>query len=251
MNLRFENDPVELVLITLPSLDDLGENRARKRRKRKVLLREPVRHAVTPGPPLQVATYTQPPKSPIRLEAIESVTSPQFAENTSSMTLPANRSVVAEPLDDSDPWNLSQITVPLYISHARPGATLCAGDDLLLFQDGSTTIEIRSPPKFLPKRIAWRNGLVRDIIWSSDLEVFFLLTKDTLFSLNIESFLDPRSRAINPEDDVLINYYSKVMPASTHYSFWRCTCVHSTLYIAYSGRCIEQRHLFADRCLAL
>src|SRR4051794_17056940 len=89
-----------------------------------------------------------------------------------------------EEEQDDNKFHINRLTIPISISHLKTGNTLSTNDDILVIQDGSTTIEIRTPPKFEPKRMPWRNGLIRDIIWCSELNVFALLTQHSLFTFN-------------------------------------------------------------------
>jgi hypothetical protein len=116
--------------------------------------------------------------------------------------------------------NLNNLTIPIYTAHLKPGNTLCANDDTFIVQDGSTTIEIRNPPKFALRKIPWRHGLIRDMIWSSELHVFIFLTQKSLFTF------DPTTA---------VSSHNKIKPLDDKHSFWRCTCIDTTLYISYSG----------------
>jgi hypothetical protein len=127
------------------------------------------------------------------------------------------------------------MTLPSELSHVKSGNTLCSIDSVMLIQDGSTTIEFRLLPNLEPKRIPWRFGLVRDIIWCSDLGVFILLTKDALFNISPKSLLIPATAVNKPMPDFTINTYKKAKPYDSKALFWRCTCVGTTLYISYSG----------------
>jgi hypothetical protein len=135
-----------------------------------------------------------------------------------------------------DGFHLNLLTMPTYMYHVKPGNTLCSNGNILLLQDGPTTIEFRMLPKFQQKKIPWRYGLVRDIVWCSHLEIFILLTRDALYSFNPKSLLVTETATINkPIADLTINTYKKVKPYDENQSFWRCTCAGPTLYINYSG----------------
>lgn len=138
--------------------------------------------------------------------------------------------------DDDDGFNLNHLTIPSYISHIKPGTTICANDNSFLVQDGSTTIEIRTPPKFEPKKVPWRDGLIRDIVWCSELNVFILLTQKNLFTFNPHSILALPTTTINTDIQLKITSYKKIKPENDTQSFWRCTCVGTTVYIIYSGK---------------
>jgi len=127
------------------------------------------------------------------------------------------------------------MTSPMHLSHVKPGYTLCSNGNVMLMQDGSTTIEFRLLPNLEPKKLPWRFGLVRDIIWCSDLDVFLLLTKDALYSISPKSLLIPATATNKPMPDFTINTYKKVEPYDVNASFWRFTCVGTTLYISYSS----------------
>lgn len=105
---------------------------------------------------------------------------------------------------------------------------------MLLFQDGSTTIEMTTPPKFELKKIPWRQGLLRDIAWCPALDQFLLLTQKALFGLRVPS----SSGGTAHEGDVELAAlsYSPVVPYASDKSFWRCTCDGKTVYIVYSGK---------------
>jgi hypothetical protein len=137
--------------------------------------------------------------------------------------------------DENDELNLNNLTVPIYIAHLKPGNTLCANDDTFIVQNGSTTIEIRNPPKFAPRKIPWRDGLIRDIIWCSELHVFVFLTQKNLFTFNPQS-LNPLPSATNkPDPQLRVTSYQKIKPLDNKHSFWRCTCVDTTIFVSYSG----------------
>ncbi|CAF1113041.1 unnamed protein product [Rotaria sordida] len=152
--------------------------------------------------------------------------------------------------EKTDGFRLNQLTEPTYISHVKTGNTLCSNDHILLFQDGSTTIEFRTPPKFQRAHTSWHNGLIRDSIWCSDLDVFILLTKDALFSLSPTSLFTTETAKNKPLVDLKIHTYNKVKPYNNNVSFWRCTCAGTTLYINYSGfgTVIDEYSLAASSC---
>ena len=137
--------------------------------------------------------------------------------------------------DENDILHLNEFTVPINVSHVKPGTTLCSNGQILLIQDGSTTIEFRLPPKFLPKKIPWRSGLIRDIIWCEDLGVFLLLTKDSLHSISPQALFTSETGVNKPQTEFSVSTYNKIKPFNGDTSFWRCTCAGTTLYIIYSG----------------
>jgi hypothetical protein len=138
--------------------------------------------------------------------------------------------------EDDNELHLNSLKVPIYVSHIKPGNTLCANNDSFLVQDGSTTIEIRVPPNFEPKIIPWRNGLIRDIVWCPELNVYILLTQKSLFTFNPLSIIAPPTTTINTDTQLKVTVYSKIKPYNQESSFWRCACIGTTLYICYSGR---------------
>jgi hypothetical protein len=137
--------------------------------------------------------------------------------------------------EQNDELNLSRLTIPVYIYHVKSGNTLCSNDNVLLLQNGSTTIEFCLLPKYKPTKLPWRFGLIRDIVWCPDLNLFILLTRDSVFSVSPQSLLIPDTAANKPIADFTINAYKKIKPYDTNASFWRCTCAGTTLYISYSG----------------
>ena len=138
--------------------------------------------------------------------------------------------------ENTDQIHIEDLKLPIHVSHVKPGNTLCSNDQVILIQDGSTTIEFRLPPKFLPKKIPWRFGYIRDIVWAPNLGLFILLTRDALYSVSPQSLLTAESAASKPLADFTINTYKKIKPYDSTHLFWRCTCAGTTLYIAYSGR---------------
>jgi len=137
-------------------------------------------------------------------------------------------------MSENEQLNINSLTLPISVTHLKPGNTLSTNNDSFLLQDGSTTIEIRALPKFEVKKISWRNGLVRDIIWCSELEVYILLTQKSLFTFDPQTSIAPTT--INTDIQLKIIPYSKIKPYGNEQSFWRCTCVGTILYISYSGR---------------
>jgi len=121
------------------------------------------------------------------------------------------------------------------VSHLKSGNALCANNNVLLLQDGSTAIEFRLPSKFHRKLIPWRFGLIRDIVWCSDLDLFILLTKDTLFNISPKSLLIPETALDKPLENFTINTYKKIKPRTNNLLFWRCTCAGTTVYITSAG----------------
>jgi len=139
-------------------------------------------------------------------------------------------------MSENDQLNINSLTLPISVTHLKPGNTLSTNNDSFLLQDGSTTIEIRAPPKFEVKKISWRNGLVRDIVWCSELNVYILLTHKSLFTFDPQTSIAPPTTTINTDIQLKIVEYNKIKPYDNEHSFWRCTCVGTTLYISYSGR---------------
>lgn len=145
---------------------------------------------------------------------------------------------VHETVEEIDVLHLNNLTVPVYIAHIKPGNTLCANENLFVVQNGPTSIEVRTAPKFEPRKIPWNNGLIRDIVWSPDLSVFVLLTQKTLFTFDPHSITAPTTASAKPLGDLhlKISAYNKIQPFEDRYSFWRCTTVGSRVFVAYSGR---------------
>lgn len=142
----------------------------------------------------------------------------------------------SQPVQNSNPFKLTRLTLPIHLSHLKSGNTLSTNGKVLVLQDGSSTIEVRKPPDFKPTKIPWRNGVLRDIVWSAGLNAFILLTKNALYSLKLnahEAYLPP---SLNPAAEFTVRAYSQIKPSDEQGSFWRCACVQSTLYIAYAGR---------------
>ncbi|CAF1079749.1 unnamed protein product [Rotaria sordida] len=137
--------------------------------------------------------------------------------------------------DNDDELKLNELKLPIYVSHLKSGNTLCANDNLLILQNGSTTLEIRTLPKFEPKHIPWHEGLLRDIVWCSELGLFIFLTQNALFTFNPQSIASPSTTTINTEYRFKIISYSTIKPYDNNSVFWRCTCVGTTVYITYSG----------------
>ena len=138
-------------------------------------------------------------------------------------------------------FNLTRLTIPVYMCHFKVGHALCSNDTLLIAQNGPTTIEVRMPPKFEPKQVPWHEGLLRDSIWCSQLNVFVFLTQKSLFSFD-PKLLFTRSAMTDEERlQSSINAYSTIKPYDDKNSFWRCTCAGTTLYITYSGKRIRNK----------
>jgi len=140
---------------------------------------------------------------------------------------------MSKTVDDS--LQLNKLTVPFYVSHVKPGSSLATNGDIVVIQDGSTTLEIRTAPKFEPKKLPWRDGLIRDIIWSSDLQLFFLLTQKNLFAFDPQTIVAPSTTTINTELQFKVLSFTKIKPIDESHTFWRCTCVGSNLFLSYSG----------------
>lgn len=151
---------------------------------------------------------------------------------------------------DDDDMKLNELTVPIYVSHVKPGSTLATNGELIVIQDGSTTIEVRTPPKFQPKRIPWRDGLIRDIAWCSELRVFFLLTQKGLFAFDSQALVAQPTTTINTEIQPKVISYTKIKPMDDAHSFWRCACVGKTLYICYAGlgTIVDEYHIERKSC---
>ena len=148
---------------------------------------------------------------------------------------------LSEKTEEIDALHLNHLTVPIYTGHIKPGNTLCANDNLFVVQNGPTSIEVRSAPKFEPRKIPWNHGLIRDIVWCPELSVFVLLTQKTLFTFNPHSITNPTTMTTTtalPLGDIQlkISAYNKIKPFEDRYSFWRCTTVGTRVFVAYSGR---------------
>ena len=137
---------------------------------------------------------------------------------------------------DEDVIKLNELTVPIYVSHVKPGTSLATNGEFLVIQDGSTTIEIRTPPKFEPKKMPWREGLIRDAVWCSELGVFFLLTQRGLYAFDPRTLVaSATTTTIDTHLQLKVITYTKIKPMDDSHSFWRCACAGKTLYICYSG----------------
>lgn len=153
--------------------------------------------------------------------------SKQFEQAATTKTMSDSRKT-----DSSFLFN--NLTIPTEISHIKAGHTLCVNEKLLVVQDGPTTLEIRLIGEFKAKRVPWNFGLIRDLIWSRELGLFFALTKTCLLSLNLEEF--GRAKTLtsgSPQFD--INLYTSVRPADEINSFWRLTSIDKFLYVSYTG----------------
>lgn len=137
--------------------------------------------------------------------------------------------------EDSHPLKLNQLTVPKQVFHIQGGNTFCSNDQILLLQDDSTTVEFRLPPKFQSKRIPWRFGLVRDIVWCSKFDVFLLLTRNALHSLSPKSMFISSLATNKPLEKYPTKTYKRIRPFKQEILFWRCACADTTLYITYAG----------------
>ncbi|CAF2920910.1 unnamed protein product [Rotaria sp. Silwood2] len=146
-----------------------------------------------------------------------------------------NKSSDKQLNDNDDGLKLNQLKLPMYVSHLKNGNTLCTNDNLLILQNGSTTLEIRTPPKFEPTHIPWHEGLLRDIVWSSELGLFIFLTQKALFTFNPKLIACSPTTTVNIELQFKLTSYSTIQPYDNNSSFWRCACVGKTLYITYSG----------------
>ncbi|CAF0977103.1 unnamed protein product [Rotaria magnacalcarata] len=163
---------------------------------------------------------------------------------------PQEKTVDVTPQENPDAFDLTKLTQPISISHAKPGNTICGNDHVLLLQDGSTTIEFRIPPKFQSKCIPWNYGLIRDIIWCSNLNIFILLTRDSLLSISPEGAIVPAKTTTKSLDDFKIHKYPTVKPYDSSVVFWRCTCIGTSLFITYSGfgTVIDEYSMRANSC---
>jgi hypothetical protein len=52
-----------------------------------------------------------------------------------------------------------KLTIPVYVSYAKLGHTLCFNGTILVLQRGSSTTEFCKLAKFQSTRIPWRHGL--------------------------------------------------------------------------------------------
>jgi hypothetical protein len=137
--------------------------------------------------------------------------------------------------EEAKPFDLYRLTMPHSGSHIQAGSGLCSNGHVLLFQDGSTVIEFRTLPEFKIKRLPWRYGLVRDIVWSSHFNKFILLTRDAAFNISPESMLISQKARNKPIADFTVNKYNEIKPFNNTHVFWRCTSTDNSLYIIYSG----------------
>ncbi|CAF0779205.1 unnamed protein product [Didymodactylos carnosus] len=145
----------------------------------------------------------------------------QYKENlTESSPSAAPDSV--ETQDFSTHLDLSRITVPKKIAHLKAGYTLCSNGEILILQDGVTALQIRNRT-LVPQHLQWNRGLIRDICWSSLRHVFIFLCQKRVYSF------DPT----NPESET--NKFQDILPYEEKDSFWKCSCIQSSLYICYSG----------------
>ncbi|CAF2145885.1 unnamed protein product [Rotaria magnacalcarata] len=135
---------------------------------------------------------------------------------------------------NDDGLNLIALGVPSNVTHMKSGNTLCSNDSLVILQNGATTLEIRTAPKFEAKQIPWHDGLIRDIVWNSELNVFVLLTKKSLFTFDSKT-IDSATVTANNDSRLKIKAYSNIKPYNDKALFWRCTCVGTKLFISYSG----------------
>jgi hypothetical protein len=134
------------------------------------------------------------------------------------------------------PFDLDRISVPHYGSHVQPGHGMCTDGNVLLFQDGSTILEFRTLSNFESKRIHWRHGLIRDIIYSSHFDRFILLTRDAVYSISGKPMLEYARVRNKPLVDFPISKFEGIQPFDDRHLFWRCTSVGKSLYIIYQGK---------------
>lgn len=138
--------------------------------------------------------------------------------------------------EKDETFNVNDLTVPTYITHIKPGNTLCANHDTFVVQNGPTTLEVRTPPNFEAKKIPWSNGLLRDIVWCPELNVFALLTQNGLFTFDPRCLTTPAGSVASNDIQLKISAYNKIKPFDDRHSFWRCTFVGTTVFIVYSGK---------------
>ncbi|CAF3535510.1 unnamed protein product [Rotaria socialis] len=136
--------------------------------------------------------------------------------------------------EKDDRFKLMELGIPYNVTHMKSGNTLCSDDSLVILQNGATTLEIRTPPKFEAKQIPWHDGLIRDIVWSSELKVFVLLTKKSLFTFDSKT-TDCAAGTAHDDSQLKIKAYSNVKPYNDKALFWRCACFDTKLFISYSG----------------
>lgn len=129
---------------------------------------------------------------------------------------------------------LNELGIPMHVAHVKPGNTLYANDNIVILQNGATTLEVCTAPKFELKQIPWNEGLIRDIIWCSELNLFLLLTKQSLFAFNPKSI--NLSTIGNGDIQLKTICYANVKPYDDKNLFWRIACDGTKLFICYAGK---------------
>jgi hypothetical protein len=132
-------------------------------------------------------------------------------------------------------FDLSQLTMPHFGTHIQPGNGLSTDGNVVLFQDGSTILEFRTLSNFEAKRISWRHGLIRDIIWSPHFDRFILLTRDAVYSISAKPMLESKKARSRPLVEFPVHKFEGVQPFDDKHLFWRCTSVGKSLYVIYAG----------------
>jgi hypothetical protein len=140
-----------------------------------------------------------------------------------------------EPRSQSRALNLVDLMVPIYSLHLKPGSTLSTNGEIVILQDGSTNIQAFHPPNFRRKNVPWLYGHIRDMIWSFEMKVFLLLTKNSVIGLNYQELIPRHPPALNPRPEFTLHTFMKVKPYDNLDSFWRCTCAQMSLFIAHAG----------------
>ena len=135
----------------------------------------------------------------------------------------------------SFPLNLTKLSVPFNVLHVKTGHTLCANRKLLVIQDGPTTLEIFKLPELTMTRIPWNFGMMRDLIWSDDLNMFLVLMRNSLRNINLGVFDGPTVSS-SDKNSTAGKEYTNVKPFGDEGAFWRCTCAQKTIFITYTGR---------------
>ncbi|CAF1289872.1 unnamed protein product, partial [Didymodactylos carnosus] len=154
----------------------------------------------------------------------ESDINEESANSYTERRVKLNRKASAAPHNEdfSSHLDISRLTVPKKVEHVKLGHTLCSNDELLILQDGITALQVQDHT-LEPQHVHWNHGLIRDICWSSLRRIFICICQKRVHSF------DP----MNVESQ--INTFSHILPYEEKYSFWRCTCTQSTLFICYAG----------------
>ena len=140
-----------------------------------------------------------------------------------------------ESRENNDQLKLNKLNIPILVTDAQLGNTLCSNGTILVLQRTSSTIGFWRLPTLQSTNIPWRHGLIRDITWCFDLNVFIILAKDTLFSFDPQPLFIPEGAINRPLRKLATKIYHTVKPFAEDTSFWRCACVGTKLYISYSG----------------